>query len=268
MRLVETLVITVLVLSLAMLIAVASDYIVPSQSIRELAEFYLYSAYNPFELPKYTVMSPEVVTSIVWDYRGLDTLFETAVFYLALIGGLALSRGTFGEQFSSKGSGLSVIVKSVTKITAPMIIAVGASIALHGHLTPGGGFQGGSVVAVVPMLIIVVFSVFFLVEKGVTVSKMVVARSIGLLGIGFTSIAVFLFALAQGRFAYVFQNCPKPGAEFSAPTHVGGVLLSGTLWFFNIFEMLAVATGFSAVFIVMILSKYEKRSGDHCGHTQ
>lgn len=268
MRFVEVLVITALVLSLAMLIVIASDYIVPGQRVRGLAEFYLYSSYNPFRLPKYTVMSPEVVTAIVWDYRGLDTLFETAVFYLALIGGLALSRGMYGERSSSKGSGLSVIVKSVTKITGPMIIAVGASIALHGHLTPGGGFQGGSVIAVVPMLMIVVFSVFFLVEKGITVSRMVVVRSIGLLGIGFTSMAVFLFAIAQGGFAYVFQNCPKPGIEFSAPTHVGGTLMSGTLWFFNLFEMLAVATGFSAVFIVMILSRYERQRGDRGGFTQ
>lgn len=261
MRLVELLVITALVLAMAMLLIVASDYIIPAQEVRLLAEFYLYSAYNPFKLPKYTVMSPEVVTAIVWDYRGLDTLFETVVFYLALIGGLALSRGTFGEQHSSSGFGLSVIVRSVTKITGPMIIAVGASIALHGHLTPGGGFQGGSVIAVVPMLMIVVFSVYFLVGRGITVSKMVVARSIGLLGIGLTSMAVFIFALVQGGFAYVFQNYQKPGAEFSAPTRVGDVLLSGTLWFFNLFEMLAVATGFSAVFIVMVMSRYEKQKG-------
>lgn len=265
MRPVELLVVTAIVLSLALLIVVASEYVLPGLHVRRVAEFYLYSAYNPFKLPKYTVMSPEVVTAIVWDYRGLDTLFETAVFYLALIGGLALSRGTFSESTSSKGSGLSVIVRSVTKITAPMIIAVGASIALHGHLTPGGGFQGGSVIAVVPMLAIVVFSVFFLVEKGVTVSKMVITRSIGLLGIGLTSIALFLVAVAQGGFAYVFQNCAKPGVELSAPIHVGGTLISGTLWFFNVFEMIAVATGFSAVFIVMILSRLGKHRGDQSG---
>lgn len=258
MRSIELVVITVVVLALALLIAVAYENIIPSTAVRKVAEFYLYAAYNPFDLREYTAMSPEAVTSIVWDFRGLDTLFETAVFFLALIAGMALARGLYRETPQFKSEGLSLIVKSVTKITAPVIIAVGVSIGLHGHLTPGGGFQGGSVIAVAPMIFIVIFSVYFVLERGVAPSKMLVLRSLGLAGIGLTSVVLFMIALLRGSFAYVFQNMIKPGAPISMPAEISGALISGTLWFFNFFEMLAVAAGFSMAFIVVVLMRFGK----------
>ncbi|MEM0199357.1 MAG: MnhB domain-containing protein [Desulfurococcaceae archaeon] len=253
MKVVELFVPIVVVLSLALLLALALDYIVPQAQIRKLAEFYLYAAYNPFHLGNYTAMTSAVVSAIVWDFRGLDTLFETMVFYLALIAGVALCRGTFNERMSVKGVGLSVIVKTVTKITAPMIIAVGASIGLHGHLTPGGGFQGGSVIAVVPMLTIVIFSIAFLVERGVTASKAIILLSLGLAGIGLTAIALFISGLVLGQHAYVFQNIAKPDAPLGMPGEHGG-----TVWFFDLFEMVAIASGFTTAFIIIVLTKYAR----------
>ncbi|MFP4136358.1 MAG: MnhB domain-containing protein [Candidatus Acetothermia bacterium] len=44
-------------------------------------------------------------------------------------------------------SGMSKIVKTVTRWVAPFIIAFGIYIALTGHLTPGGGFPGGVIIA-------------------------------------------------------------------------------------------------------------------------
>ncbi len=43
--------------------------------------------------------------------------------------------------------GMTVIVKTVTRITVWMILLYGIYIALHGHLTPGGGFGGGVIIA-------------------------------------------------------------------------------------------------------------------------
>jgi multicomponent Na+:H+ antiporter subunit B len=253
MKLIELVILIVVVLAVALLITVGFEHIIPSTSVRRLAEFYLYTAYNP--LVNYTAMSPEAVTAIVWDFRGLDTLFETSVFYLALIGGLALVRGLFVEHVEKSGHGLSIIVRTVTRITAPMIVAVGASIGLHGHLTPGGGFQGGSVIAVLPMIVIVVFSAGFLVLKGVTTSKLITMRSLGLIGIGVTAIALFLAGLVLGTSAYVFQNMAKPAAQISMPVSIGGALISGTLWFFNLFEMFAVAAGFTIAFLAIMMAR-------------
>ncbi len=43
-------------------------------------------------------------------------------------------------------SGMSQIVKTVTRWVTPFIIAFGVYIALTGHLTPGGGFPGGVII--------------------------------------------------------------------------------------------------------------------------
>jgi len=43
--------------------------------------------------------------------------------------------------------GMSLIVKKITQIMTPMIFMFGLYIIIHGHLTPGGGFAGGVVLA-------------------------------------------------------------------------------------------------------------------------
>ena len=44
-------------------------------------------------------------------------------------------------------SGMSKIVKTIANIAFPLTLIYGLYIIAHGHLTPGGGFQGGAVVA-------------------------------------------------------------------------------------------------------------------------
>ncbi|WP_367883579.1 hypothetical protein [Thermococcus peptonophilus] len=58
-------------------------------------EFYLSHAFA-HEGP--TSHSPEVVTAIVWNYRGFDTLFETFVFFLAIMGALSVLRLTKEQE--------------------------------------------------------------------------------------------------------------------------------------------------------------------------
>jgi len=43
--------------------------------------------------------------------------------------------------------GMSEIVKTISKIVSPFIIVFGISIIFYGHLTPGGGFPGGVIIA-------------------------------------------------------------------------------------------------------------------------
>jgi multicomponent Na+:H+ antiporter subunit B len=43
--------------------------------------------------------------------------------------------------------GMSIIVKKITQIIAPLIFMFGLYVIIHGHLTPGGGFAGGVVLA-------------------------------------------------------------------------------------------------------------------------
>jgi len=43
--------------------------------------------------------------------------------------------------------GMTIIVKKITQIIAPLVFLFGIYIVIHGHLTPGGGFAGGVIMA-------------------------------------------------------------------------------------------------------------------------
>lgn len=44
-------------------------------------------------------------------------------------------------------SGMTLIVKTVSRMIFPFLLLFGIYIVIHGHLTPGGGFPGGVVIA-------------------------------------------------------------------------------------------------------------------------
>jgi multicomponent Na+:H+ antiporter subunit B len=108
--------------------------------------------------PRYIEKSQEetgaanMVTAVLADYRGYDTLGETVVIFTA---GLAclLVLGTLGEA-SSEGSAEddrmaysfgSDVVDVSTRLLIPFIFLFAAYVVVHGHTSPGGGFQGGAI---------------------------------------------------------------------------------------------------------------------------
>jgi len=87
-----------------------------------------------------------IVTSVVVAYRGFDTLGEVAVLFIAAVAvGVVLFPG--GKPAGEEKEEASFIVRTGSKILFPFIVLLGVYIFLHGHLTPGGGFQGGAVIA-------------------------------------------------------------------------------------------------------------------------
>ncbi|MHC1625841.1 MAG: MnhB domain-containing protein [Methanoculleaceae archaeon] len=50
---------------------------------------------------------------------------------------------------------MSKIVRTVADILFPFIMIFGFYIVIHGHLTPGGGFQGGAVIATGVILLLI-----------------------------------------------------------------------------------------------------------------
>lgn len=95
-----------------------------------------------------TLKVSNAVTSIVVNFRGFDTLGEVTVLFLAVtaLGSILYKkRHEVGERsvlFSA-----SSIVTSGSKLLFPAIILLGAYVFIHGHLSPGGGFQGGVIIA-------------------------------------------------------------------------------------------------------------------------
>ena len=94
-----------------------------------------------------------LVTAIVVTYRGLDTLGEVTVLFMAGTGiTLFLRRKKKKKDTGKKKRESSEILQTGSKLLIPIITMFGAYIFINGHLSPGGGFQGGATIASAVML--------------------------------------------------------------------------------------------------------------------
>lgn len=92
------------------------------------------------------------VASVTLDQRGFDTLGEEMILLAAATGTVLLLRQLSEEsrQESAHGYGPEDVfeaVRLVGYLLLPLTLLVGAYVVLHGHLSPGGGFQGGTILA-------------------------------------------------------------------------------------------------------------------------
>ena len=78
-------------------------------------------------------------------------------------------------------SGMSKIVKTMTAVTLPLAMIYGLYVIAHGHLTPGGGFQGGAVVASACAMVIVAYGSTWTMGK-IKEKNLSVLESLGALG--------------------------------------------------------------------------------------
>jgi multicomponent Na+:H+ antiporter subunit B len=104
----------------------------------------------------------DIVTALNFDVRAFDTLGEEFILFASVSGvalllrhlreeddGTGRSRGLDDHRFAGASDALRVL----SLLLVPIILALGAYLAMHGQLTPGGGFQGGIVLASGPMAI-------------------------------------------------------------------------------------------------------------------
>lgn len=85
------------------------------------------------------------VAAIVVDYRSFDTLGEVTVLFISSLG-VAFLSGGFGKTVRLKHNPNFVLKYGARYVFAIMLV-FGAYMFLHGHLTPGGGFPGGAIIA-------------------------------------------------------------------------------------------------------------------------
>ena len=91
--------------------------------------------------------SPNVVSSVNFDQRGLDTLGEESILLASVIGAAMLLRPAQDEtevRLLSRGRVLES-TRLIGYLMMPITLVIGFDVVAHGHLTPGGGFQGGVV---------------------------------------------------------------------------------------------------------------------------
>jgi len=94
------------------------------------------------------VGASNLVTAVIVTYRGLDTLGEVTILFLsASIIGFFLKVRLEDEKGPRKPRKASEILGTASKIITPVIILFGIYVFINGHLTPGGGFQGGAIIA-------------------------------------------------------------------------------------------------------------------------
>lgn len=88
------------------------------------------------------------VSSVNFDQRSLDTLGEECILLASVMGvALILRPGKDEEEREHLGGGRVLdLTRLGGYVLLPVTLIVGLDVIAQGHLTPGGGFQGGVVV--------------------------------------------------------------------------------------------------------------------------
>ncbi|MFD7013256.1 hydrogen gas-evolving membrane-bound hydrogenase subunit E [Streptomyces sp. NPDC059161] len=89
-----------------------------------------------------------VISSINFDQRAFDTLGEESILFGSVLGTVVLLRQTRDErEVPPAPARVAPAVRRYAMLTLPVALLVGLYVIAHGQLSPGGGFQGGVVVA-------------------------------------------------------------------------------------------------------------------------
>lgn len=128
------------------------------------------------------------------------------------------------------GKGMTLIVKTVTRLTLGFILLYGIYISLNGHVSPGGGFAGGVIVALSFVHLMLAFGKDVALKR-FSSSALRIAISISAL--------VFLYVVVVGSSSHIIDK------EIILP----------------ICEMVIVGGGLFVIFIALVLlSKSDKDS--------
>lgn len=140
----------------------------------------------------------------------------------------------------TKEPGMTLIVKTITRLTVGLILLFGIYIVLHGHVSPGGGFAGGVIIALSFIHLMLAFG------KDVALKK--VSQPIASL---FESIGALMFitiAVIGFLGGYFFLNIIAKGTPFK-------LFSSGIILPCNIAICLKVGAGLFAIFVALVLFK-------------
>ncbi len=141
-------------------------------------------------------------------------------------------------------NGMTLIVKTITRVTVWMIILYGFYIILHGHLTPGGGFGGGVIIALALLNVLLAYGRRF-TEKWLSIGFVEKLESAG-------ALLILLLAVAGIWIGSAFL------ANFLNKGTLYELFSAGTLPIFNIFIGLKVAMSLFLVVWVLAGLKFEQ----------
>jgi len=139
-------------------------------------------------------------------------------------------------------AGMTVVVKTVTRLTVGLIFLYGWYIVVHGHLTPGGGFVGGIILALSFVHLTLAFGRD---AAEATLPARVTGLVEGLGALLFVGIA--LLGFLGGVFFRNFLPKGEPFALFSA-----GIVPPA-----NIAICLKVGAGLFSVFLALVFFRFD-----------
>src|SRR4051794_32661717 len=95
------------------------------------------------------------VGGVTFDLRGFDTLGEELILLVAATGASVLLRAQGGEpdpeaadaEEDERGPRTADAVRSLGTLLVGPVLVLGLYVVAHGAITPGGGFQGGVILA-------------------------------------------------------------------------------------------------------------------------
>jgi len=135
-------------------------------------------------------------------------------------------------------AGMTVIVRTISRLMFPFMLLFGIYIVVHGHLTPGGGFPGGVVIAAAAVMILLAFGIES-AQRKISVLQAELAESFGglmLVGLGLLGVVLSLNFL---------KNVLPLGT-------VGNLFSAGILPLLNIGVGIKVAAGLVTIFYAML----------------
>jgi multicomponent Na+:H+ antiporter subunit B len=180
-----------------------------------------------------------VVSAVNFDFRALDTLGEEYILFAAVVGVASLLRNLRGESEQrpdddARGRRVrdtSAAVKLTGFALVGPTVLVGLYVVIHGQQTPGGGFQGGVILATALLLVYLCDQYVTLRRVGPT-AVIELAEALGTASLILLGVAGMIFAAA------CFENFLPLGTA-------GQLLSAGTIPVGSTCVGLAVTGGFA-----------------------
>ncbi len=138
--------------------------------------------------------------------------------------------------------GMTIIVKTVTRLTAWLILLYGIHIILHGHISPGGGFAGGVIIALSFIHVMLAYGKE-MVFKRLSQGWVELSESTG-------ALLFLIIALLGFTAGYFFRNFFPTGEPFH-------LFSAGTIPLSNIAIALKVWAGLFAIFVALVVLRID-----------
>lgn len=144
---------------------------------------------------------------------------------------------------NKKEVGMTLIVKTITRLTVGLILLFGIYIVLHGHISPGGGFAGGLIIALSFIHLMLAFGREAALKR-LSEAKAAILESIGAL----LFLIIAVLGITGGYFFLNFLNKGEPFSLFSA----------GIIPLCNIAIAIKVGVGLFSIFIVLVILQKDR----------